>query len=308
MKQGAILAQSELQERLDRGEIFRPGSWDPANIRAAAYDLRVAEDFLIVPEKGYKLGRRYQKGERRRRPVVLSPGEVAFLSTKEKLCMPWDVCANIGIKFGWARQGILVLTGLLVDPGFGLTEDGDGEWRPKNDERLHFLIANVGSNEVVLIPGKDKIVCLQFLHVSEPQVKRYVQSGEDMQDEFFSEKPSGEPGLVFFSHVTKAVEDMKRYEERLGALERGAHQLIYFGVFLVSASILAVAGTFALGCVESNIVFQRLGHIVQRLPSDWPRACALLGLGIFATVIWHSLFRFLGKIMQALVLRKRMDG
>src|ERR1700676_3917347 len=156
MKVSAVLAHDEILKRLHNGELFRENSWDPANIRAAAYDLRIASDFIIVPDPNFPSGRRYRRGENREKPVILRPGEVAFFSTTERLCMPWDVSANIGIKFNYARRGILILTGLLVDPGFGMKRVDD-VWLAKQDERLHFLVANVGPNEIVMIPGKEKI-------------------------------------------------------------------------------------------------------------------------------------------------------
>ena len=80
---------------------------------------------MIIPDRGHPSGRRYKRGSKRDQPVILRPGEVAFFSTAERLCIPWDVCANIGIKFGYARRGVLILTGLLVDPGFGLEREGE---------------------------------------------------------------------------------------------------------------------------------------------------------------------------------------
>jgi deoxycytidine triphosphate deaminase len=106
-------------------KIFKDKTWDEKNVRGAAYDLRVADDFLVVPSKDGPNGkgyRKYKKGEKRDTFIVLEPGDVAFISSYEKIHMPWTLAGNIGIKFGLARNGVLILTGLIVDPGYGMEE------------------------------------------------------------------------------------------------------------------------------------------------------------------------------------------
>jgi deoxycytidine triphosphate deaminase len=300
----AILNDRMILERLGRGEIFKPGTWEQGNVRGAAYDVRIADDFMIIPDPHFPEGRRYGKGERRRRPVVLEPGAVAFFSTQERLCLPWDICANIGIKFGFARQGILVLTGLLVDPGFGLEKDAAGNWIGKPDERVHFLLANVGSKSVVINPGVDKLVSLQFFSVDEPETKRYVPSGEDMEDEFFEKGAKSTPGLVFFHEVSEAMANLRNVDQKVAALERGTHQLVYFGVFLISASLLAGALAFLVGSLESDTLFSRGRELLAVLPTRWPATVSLLGVGILAVTSLHVTLRFVAGAVSSFLLRR----
>ena len=81
-----MLSHEQIESRLNNGQIFRPGTWSLDNLRATGYDLRMAYDFLIVPDPPeYPTGRRYDLGERRTKPVILNPGDVAFVSTLERL-------------------------------------------------------------------------------------------------------------------------------------------------------------------------------------------------------------------------------
>src|SRR3954468_23857384 len=102
-----VLAKSEIQKYLDQGLIFMDGSWDEKCLRSAAYNLRVAPDYLIGPD-----GKRFWPDEPNGRclktsPFALKPGQVAFVSSVERLCMPFDVAGNIAQKFGVTRRGIL---------------------------------------------------------------------------------------------------------------------------------------------------------------------------------------------------------
>jgi hypothetical protein len=115
---------------------------------------------MIIPDADFPRGRRYGRGSLRKEPVVLKPGDVAFVSTRERLCLPWDLAGFVGAKFTYARKGVLIMTGVSVDPGFGL-ELINGQWTAKNDERLHFVLANVGSNDVTLKPGDQPIATLR---------------------------------------------------------------------------------------------------------------------------------------------------
>ena len=64
----SVLGTSEIRARLARGEIFRRDTWLDENIRAEAYDLRIARDLMVVPELGHPEGRRYGREEGPTRP------------------------------------------------------------------------------------------------------------------------------------------------------------------------------------------------------------------------------------------------
>ena len=307
MTEIGVLGYDEILKRLEDGEIFREGTWLKENIRAAAYDLRVADDFLVVPDPDYPQGRKYRKGEKRKDPIILNPGDVAFVSSQEKICLPWDLSANIGIKFSFARKGILVLTGLLVDPGSGLLKREDDLWVPKQDERLHFVLANVGSNLFVLNPGEDKIASLQFFPVIGEPKKIYVPSGEDMQDEFFGENEKRGTGLVFFKDVSATMKKTDYLEDRIETIEKSTHQIVIFGVYLISASIIIAGLSYLLSLVSSDVLLLKLDKIVKVLPTIWPQTLCLIVIVAAIGFVIHVCYKLICKLIVRIIPRKNRE-
>ncbi len=299
-----MLGQAEIMQRLKNGEIFLPDTWSQENVRATGYDLRMAYDFMIVPDPPEApTGRRYEVGEKRTKPVILRPGDVAFVSTLERFAMPWDLCANIGYKFSIAARGIMLLTGLIVDPGFGY-EFSDDNWMPKKDERLHFFLANLGMDEAVLEPGREKIASIQFFTVSEPVNKTFNKSigAGGIRERFFDHQTQVDAGLEFFrnvsdlrSQVIELMDENKKqsdehckeierfrdqidvFDKRVSAVESGSNQVVMFGVYLMSTTILGVA----------------LAVILQTIPNLKTENTPLLivGLVIFALLTFYFLWR-----------------
>jgi deoxycytidine triphosphate deaminase len=200
---GSVLTADEIRELLRSGLIFKKDvngndTYDEGNLRAAAYDLRMANDQIIVPnpeDPGKPL--RCRTGEHRTSTIILKPGDVALLSTRERLAMPWNIAGNLGLKFSLASQGILTLTGLFVDPGYGLDSD---------DARLHFLVANVGAKDVPLVPGKERIAAIQFIRVSGSTEERIPPPDRsDVEREFFDPMSTTPPaGLDLFRTLENA--------------------------------------------------------------------------------------------------------
>jgi len=251
----SVLAKSVIWEKLDAGEIFEDGSWDEDCIRSAAYDLRIAPDYLIAPD-----GRRYWPDDPDgpsacRVPFWLKEGEVAFVSTVEKIRMPPDMVGNIAQKFSVAREGILVQGGLLVDPGYGMVCDAGGGWVPKRPgERLHFQLANIGDKPFRIIPGKTSIAGIQFLTLGGELTAKDGESVEtpnsdDLLDELFGQGDTDPLApLAFFSRTGDLPEKVEGLEKDavqqravLDSTRRSTEQLLVFGVFLVSITLFTVA-------------------------------------------------------------------
>ncbi len=58
--------------------------------------------------------------------ILLHPGETLFVSTRERLHVLLDLVGNMSITGGLSRDGVLSLTGLIVDPGYKDGPSGDG--------------------------------------------------------------------------------------------------------------------------------------------------------------------------------------
>jgi deoxycytidine triphosphate deaminase len=300
----SVLGKQEIRRRLNRvdeghEEIFREGTWKKKRLRAAAYDLRIAKTYLITPK-----GRRYwpEGGPGHRKmtaPFDLEPGEVAFVSTVEKLVMPPDLVGNIAPRFRRALQGILVMGGMLVDPGY--------------DGRLHFQLANVGDKSFRIEPGKTSVAAIQFLPVirAASQLER-VPSSKKLLEELFREEVKNEPlkQLAYFTGVAELKDDVRKLNERLddqkivlSSTRRSTDQLLVFGVFLVSITLFGVAiatlvNAFANGSIKEAA--NSVGSTELTLPAI---AVAVVLLAVVGIACWLMM-----RPVKAVVDRHREEG
>ena len=137
-----ILGHNEIHNRLAKGEVFRRDTWDPSCIKEASYVLRIADDGLLLDGQFYDPFN--QKNRYEGDYIVIDPGKIAILSTKEELIMPPDLVGKIGIRLEFALLGLTGLMGIQVDPLYG---------HDKKRERLYIRVANFGNAPIRLSPG-----------------------------------------------------------------------------------------------------------------------------------------------------------
>ena len=306
---GGVLASSALRHRLERGEIFRPNSWEPSLIRGAAYDVRVAADSMVIPGPGRDESLVYGRQQLREAPIVLSPGDVALLTTAERFCMPWDLSANVGVKFSFASQGLIILSGLMVDPGFGMVKDSTGRWVPGEDERLHFLITNVSRHELEVHP-LEPIAALQFFTLVGTPLELEVHSRENMERMFFHPDHRLSLGFAFFTKMadlSSEVDELRRRtdeipvfrtalestEKRVDASESATRTVVVFGVYLGLTTLLGVALATTLSVLTSastEAMAERAAIFLDLLPDTWPSTVAFLGFFVGTLIaLWFLL-------------------
>lgn len=263
----SVLAKDEILERLQttnpEQQIFRPGTWQPGCVRGAAYDLRIAADYLVLPD-----GSRFWPGAPEpinrayRAAFELKPGEVAFVSSAECLWMPWDLAGNIAPKFRLALDGLLVMGGMLVDPGYGRLRRKGEHWVPRNEgERLHFQLANVGASSLEIVPEETTIAAIQFLELKGDSRRGFrggprlgaseldiPTSDRLLRDLFHAHATAPLPQLQFFyraAEVRGQVEDLdhgiKENRLELEASKQSIGWVVIATVFVILITIFSVA-------------------------------------------------------------------
>lgn len=300
----SVLGQKEIRRRLkraDRGceEIFREGTWKKECLRSAAYDLRIAKTYLITP-KGTRYWPQGGPGHQKMTAAFeLEPGEVAFVSTVEKLVMPPDLAGNIAPRFRSAREGILVMGGMLVDPGY--------------NGRLHFQLANVGDTTFKITPGETSVAAIQFLPVikATPNLKRLPKS-KSLLEELFREEVKDEPleQLAYFTGVQALKKEVKDLKERLddqkialSSVHRSTEQLVVFGVFLVAITLFAIAVTALINSLSDGSVDETADTVAA---GD----VTLLGAGfavLFLIVVGLACWLMMRPVMEIVTKRKAVD-
>lgn len=88
-----VLVDKDILNRISKGELITPETYDENNINAISYDLTI-ESIQInkVSHKQYNI----------------APGETVFIKSKEVLVMPDDLMGRIGEKNSRMRMGIEV--------------------------------------------------------------------------------------------------------------------------------------------------------------------------------------------------------
>jgi len=234
---GGILAYSELLHRLQQGEIFSPDSWRVQQLRGAAYEVRLASDLMFVRGRGGE-SIKFGPGEHHSDPIILNEGEVALVSSAEKCRFPSDLAAFISTKWDLSRRGLLVLTGGFVNPRFGL-KNVDGQWVPKEDERLHFLLVNLGSEPQSLTPEETRLASVQFsLMVGDPGSEVAQSTQSIITDDYSPDAPV--TALAVFRELRRQRRRLDRLTSSFDKLEHGFQPLLTFGIYLLAITFLGV--------------------------------------------------------------------
>lgn len=269
---GALLSRDEI-DRLCRGGKLIPHGFDEHSLKPAAYDLRAAPDALITPDH-----RRFKEGEPYGGVLILEPGQTAFVTTLERFALPATIAGNIFIKGDLARRGVILLTGLVVDPGYGT----GAEPAP-----LHFYLANLGKEPVAIEPGHTKIVTIQFLRVPEsatpiePPVSAFRR---------VLEREDEAPGSVlgFIEDLAEVKNGHRDLVQRFEAQDRVNRVLLVAVAFVFAVTVLGVALSSLLSLAADKKAVEAANTVLPDTPSGRLFAAALV-LGVAWIV--HSLSR-----------------
>ncbi|WP_371872277.1 dCTP deaminase domain-containing protein [Phytohabitans houttuyneae] len=279
MIDAGLLGKSEILKRLEADQIIRHGTWDRSQLKGAGYDVRMASDLLFITDPDGEPVK-YAVGEHRIDPVILQPSSVALVSTKERFAFPSDIGAHVSVKWSWARKGVLVLTGGFVNPGFGFEWIGS-RLEKSPDERLHFLIVNVGSEPQTLIPGITALASLQFATI----VGESGNFPADSTQELISTKYAADApnrALSLFPQLVEQNERLNRLSHRLERVEHGTAPLVTFGVYLLAVTFLGVL-------LNAGITFasdERVVKLSEEIPRTWPFALvAICAMGTVALIV-----------------------
>jgi deoxycytidine triphosphate deaminase len=259
---GGVLSDGAILREVENGRLIVSG-FDEDGLHPASYDLTIAPDALITPS-----GREIQPGEaeRRHRQVVLEPGETALFSTKDLFIMPPHIAGNLSIKNRLAAEGLSLLSGLLVDPGYGLDELADDELGC----RLFMHVANTGKKTIALHPGKDKIARIQFLPVvgerwDQRRVARASRWSEQQQ-----------ASLGFLS-------DLKRLKDSTESNRDLITYVIAGGIFVLLMTMISVALAVILSLSsDGKLVSAANTAVPQSTAGKWLLVALVLGLCVLA--------------------------
>jgi len=228
----SVLGRKKIQRRAS--EIFESG-YEEVCVDAAAYNLRLNDRNLTINGVKYDINNPYDYKENDGY-IKLPPRKISVLSTVEKLSLPETLCARVGITFSWSRKGLIPLFGPQVDPGY-------------ND--FFYAVIYNASNKEMRLEKEEKLFKMELHTVEEAEVVSQPSYGglREIDPDMTREDSVG--NLIsavgeLETNIKDVRKDVKSNETKVNAIEGGYRNIVWFGVFLVAASIFGVVLSFLL--------------------------------------------------------------
>lgn len=105
-----VLTDTEIQDAVQKNWLISKEIFQESSLEASSYDIRVGAKGVVGGE-GVEI-------DLRKEAMELGPGAYAGIISYEKLFLPENISARIGSKRALSYDGVILLTGTLVDPGY----------------------------------------------------------------------------------------------------------------------------------------------------------------------------------------------
>jgi|GEM_PF-1535322 len=206
----SILSDKEINDYVLRGLLIEKETFNSSSLEASSYDLRVGSKGIIGGE-GVEVDLIHEK------TLEIPPGAYAGIVSYEKMHFPRNICARLGSKRALSYDGIILLSGSIVDPGY--------------EGHLLFGLYNASQKKVHIRYGR-KICNIVFERLSiEPE--KEVQAEPNLINgnfpDAFLDKMANMDVLPWMQiservkqieNITKDIIDLKaRYEDVLGPIK-----------------------------------------------------------------------------------------
>lgn len=205
-----ILTDKEILRAIQGGQLITHDTFLHSSVEAASYDIRV----------GFKgtLGGIGAEVDLKTGMMELQPGGYAGVVSYEKFNFPSNVAARIGAKKALSYEGIILLSGSLVDPGY--------------KGHLIFGLYNASQKKVIIRSGR-KIANIVFEKLATSPDRQPPEDANLLRGEFpdgFIDKMANMEVLPWMQiservkqieNITKDIIDLKaRYEDVLQPIKQ----------------------------------------------------------------------------------------
>jgi len=196
-----MLTDAEIRTAISDG-LMGIDPLDDALLLGASYDMRVgAEAYVSGSDEVVDIS---NKGL-----VIVDPGEFAMITTLERIRCGPQVAGQIGLMSDFARQGLVLLSGPQIDPGF------EGIWIVR--------VTNLAPRRVTL-PYKAPFLTVQLFKLAEPVEHPYTGSRQgqtglrpkDLHELHDPESPTLGGMVKSLASLAKDVGDLKSAVKWMG--------------------------------------------------------------------------------------------
>lgn len=151
-----MLADREIRRAIEAGELgIEP--FAESSLQPASYDFRIGRQAFVSST-------REKVDVSQTGLIVIEPGDFAVVESIERVELGQQTAAMLGLRSEYARQGLLLLSGPQIDPGFRGV--------------LVMRVVNLAPKRIAL-PYEAPFLTAQFFRLAEPVAKRYEGARQD---------------------------------------------------------------------------------------------------------------------------------
>jgi dCTP deaminase len=195
----SLITHEQLKNLVRDGQIVVGG--DPGSVEGIKYDFRLGNRFLKASLERPVDFRELHGIDRAK--AKIEPGEVVFVMSEERLNLPMDMFVVLSHKRKISHDGIAVMGGLCVDPGY--------------DGYLLVGLHNFSSSPFPIEPGR-KLIAGLFYRLAETETGTFPPPGSkitDFPEELVKLIKSYQP-----VNLTSIAEQMSSLRSELTLLQR----------------------------------------------------------------------------------------
>ncbi len=219
-----LMTDQDIRAAIEAHQLVIVG-FEEACLQPTSYDARVGSEVFVSH------GEESVVFDDRTKTVAIQPGEFALLVTNERFTLPKDIAANIGAKTYFTHKGLILLSGLQIDPGF--------------EGALALAVFN-SSPKAIVLEHLQEICTIQFFRLSKPVTKappvnkdlaagRLPRVGKDyfreLETQSLTQIAKELKGLAMnVSELARHVDDLTKnvagLEKNMGSLQKAAWTLL----------------------------------------------------------------------------------
>ncbi len=217
---GAMLAGAEIRTAIAEG-LMEIEPLEASCLGLARYDMRVGHEAYVSGSDG-------KIDVANKGLVVIDPGEFAVIVTRERVRCGPQIAGQLGLSSAYARQGLMLLSGPQIDPGF--------------EGRLIVRVTNLAPRRVTL-GYEGAFLTTQYLKLAAPverpyQGSRQGQTGLSAKDI----EATADPESPTLGGMVKSLQTLARDVSSLQASVRAMAWVVGIGLPLVVAVVGTIVG------------------------------------------------------------------
>jgi deoxycytidine triphosphate deaminase len=196
-----VISGKRLQDAVSNN-VFLSGG-DISNCDGIKYDFRLGDRIL---KSKYRVPINYSDipVEKQGTDLVVSPGEMVFVMTKETLNLPKNIFSQLSPRRKMTEFGVITLGGLAIDPGY--------------NGKLLFGLYNISSEDFKLIPNAKLAGAVFFELVDDELLPDYIPPkavldySSNLIEKIVKYQPIG---------ITTLEESIRKIEDQLEVFKKG---------------------------------------------------------------------------------------